>query len=76
MDERTNAVNSYEHQFVCSALVDKQLSLIESLMLRKCNEFSDISQAHFRAERKKKLTEVINKSSSLLGEVTPAQSSM
>ena len=45
-------------------LVDKPLSLIESLMSRKANEFSEISQV--------KLTELINKlSSSLLDEVAP-----
>ena len=44
-------------------------------MSRKGNEFSDISQVLFRAGRKE-LTEVINKSSSLLVEVAPAQSSL
>ena len=44
-------------------------------MLRKGNEFSDISQVYFRAGRKE-LAEVINKSSSPPDEVAPAQSSM
>ena len=44
-------------------------------MSRKVNEFSDISQVYFRAGRKE-LTEVVKKSSSLLDEVAPAQSSM
>ena len=55
--------------------MDKQLSLFESFMSRKGNEFSDISQVYFR-EKKKELTEVISKSSSLLDEVTKSQSSM
>ena len=55
--------------------MDKQLSLIESFMSRKGNEFSVISQVYFRAGRKE-LTEVINKSSSLLDGVSPAQSSL
>ena len=50
VDERTNAASSYENQLVCSVrLVDKPLSLIESLMSRKANEFSEISQVYFRA---------------------------
>ena len=53
--------------------MDKPLSLIESLMSRKANEFSEISQVYFRKE----LTELINRfSSSLLDEVAPTQSSM
>ena len=44
-------------------------------MSMKGNEILDISQVYFRAGRKE-LTEVINKSSSLLDEVAPAQSSM
>ena len=50
--------------------MDKPLSLIESLMSRKANEFSEISQVYFRAA-------LINRlSSSLLDEVAPTQSSM
>ena len=57
-------------------LADKPLSLIESLMSRKANEFWEISQVYFRAGRKE-LTEVIYRlSSSLLNEVAPTQSSM
>ena len=41
-------------------------------MPRKGNEFLDISEVYFRAGRKE-LTEVINKSSSVLDEVAPAQ---
>ena len=56
--------------------MDKPLSLIESLMSRKANEFSEISQVYFRAGLKE-LTELINwLSSSLLDEVAPTQSSM
>ena len=40
--------------------MDKPLSLIESLMSRKANEFSEISQVYFRAGRKE-LTELIDK---------------
>ena len=56
---------------------DKPLSFIaESLLSRKANEFSEISQVYFRAGWKK-LTELINRlSSSLLDEVAPTQSSM
>ena len=57
-------------------LVDKPLSLIESLMSRKANEFSEISLVYLRAGCKE-LTEVINwLSSSLLDEVAPKQSSI
>ena len=56
--------------------MDKPLSLIESLISRKANEFSEISQVYFRAGWKE-LTELINwLSSSLLDEVAPTQSSM
>ena len=43
VDERKNVANSYESQ------LDKPLSLIESLMSSKANEFSEISQVYFRA---------------------------
>ena len=57
-------------------LVDKPLSLTKSLMSRKANEFSEISQVYFRAGWKE-LTEVVNwLSSSLLDKVAPTQSSM
>ena len=42
-DERTNKASSYENLLVCREQVDKVL-LIESLMSRKANEFSGISQ--------------------------------
>ena len=49
--------------------MDKPLSLIKSLMSRKANEFSEISQVYFRAGRKE-LTKLMNRlSSSLLDEV-------
>ena len=50
VDERTNAANSYEQSVVLyCTLVDKPLSLIESLRSRKATEFSKISQVYFRA---------------------------
>ena len=56
--------------------MDKPLSLIESLMSRKANEFSELSQVYFRAGRQE-LTELINRLSSfLLDEVAVTQSSM
>ena len=56
--------------------MDKPLSLIEGLMSRKANEFSEISQVYFRAGCKE-LTELINwLRCSLLDEVAPTQSSM
>ena len=49
MDDRTNAANSYENLLVM--LVDKQLSLIDSLMPRNAYEFSEICQVYFREKR-------------------------
>ena len=49
--------------------MNKPLSLVESLMSRKANEFSEISQVYFRAGWKE-LTALINRlSSSLLDAV-------
>ena len=50
-DERKNVKNTNENLLVCSdyTLVGKPLSLIESLMSRKANEFLKISQVYFRS---------------------------
>ena len=42
---RTNAADNYENRWVCSV----RLSLIESLMSRRADEFSEISNVYFRA---------------------------
>ena len=53
-DERKNVGNTNENLLVCSdyTLVGKPLSLIESLMSRKANEFLKISQVCFRSGEK------------------------
>ena len=54
VDERKNVGNSHENLLVCSdyTLVGKPLSLIESLMSRKANEFLKISEVYFRSDEK------------------------
>ena len=54
-DERKNVGNSNKNLLICSdyTLVGKPLSLIESLMSRKDNEFLKIStQVYFRSGEK------------------------
>ena len=54
VDERKYVGNSNENLLVASdyTLVGKPLSLIESLMSRKANEFLKISQVYFRSGEK------------------------
>ena len=56
VDESKIVGNSNENLLVCShcdyTLVGKPLSLIESLMSRKANEFLKISQVYFRSGEK------------------------
>ena len=54
VNEKTNVASRYESQMVCSvpAPVDKPLSLIESLMSRKGNEFSEIPRCILEPDEK------------------------